>query len=253
MIVYPRYILPTENWARVANGCTITATSEKVPDYEAVRAGNDDPAWPWWADATSATLTCTFAETSDVDAVAIIHSNADVGANITVDGVSGGPYAITGAKGAGGYPKNLVAYTPGGSGSSVTIAIAGNTYDFSIGEVVAGPLHTGAFTFEPNTERERTRNVIDDQNPDFNHTIRYDRGGENFTLRTSSSMSDAAYEELKELWEITRGGVLPLLVIPYGGAEPVLVRMEPAFKVAKNKLWRSSYVFVELARGKMTQ
>lgn len=239
-----RYVRPDENWARVA---TLSASSFQTL-YEASRAANGDPAWPWWAGSGTASLTATF-PTAPVDIVALIHSNTDDARAIDISGAIAG--TIPGARQANGYPKNVALIAPGGSGGSITVGVTANSAWWSVGELVVGKLRSFPYPLMRGAGRTRERNMTIDTDSFIGHEIRNDHGSEKWTASGSWSLNDAALAEFESWWESTNGGSLKTLIIPNDvDAEPRLCLMDA--KIG----WRNDggnhpvdVVFVEAARG----
>jgi len=209
-----------QDWARTA---TYSATSEQT-GYEAAKAGTDDPSEPWWADATSATLTVTLSGTKSVDTVALIMTNAGDGTVIEVEGFGSPTESLIGAREPSGYPRDLLLLrdSPASIGQ-LRFHIVGNIYKWSIGRVVIGlrdqlseNLLLGV-TFTP------YRQQYSDEYPDFRHDIRYDIGvegwhgeGEIISPRPDANTSplETAQAQLDGIWSSTKGGFLPTLFVP---------------------------------------
>lgn len=243
---FPRYVRPDENWSRFA---TISATSE-LTGYEAVNLKNGDPSFPWWGATGSETVTVTLAGASEIGIVALIHSNTDSGHNITIGGAVA--TTIVGARGAGGYPRN-VAYLPAPTtGSSVTLAIAGNSIPWAIGEVVVGKLREFSWPFDRGASREIKRAVVIDTDDTFDHEIRYDNESQRWSAKGRLLADKAQTDEFEALWESTKGGTLPMLLIPNDVDDrPRLCHMDASFTYTNEGHSVINFSFVECARGKI--
>ena len=254
MIIFPRYVRPDEMWSRTAEW---SATSEKVK-YEAAHAGDDDPAWAWWANDTSGTLSADLGASRPVGIVALIHSNTEDGHDVLIGGdVTGGGGTIQGERSGGGYPRNVAFFPPAGAtASQVDLTIAGHAFHWSIGEAVIGVLRTFSCPIMSGTGSfEVERSVISDFNPAFLHEIRHDNGSERWRFEGQITADDPALAEMMDVWESTRGGTWPLLFIRHENDEPRLVHMAASFGGARQGPNRSvmRFAFHELGRGKLLQ
>lgn len=256
MSLFPRYVRPDENWVRTA---TLTATSADV-GYEAPKAGDDDPARPWWATSGTATLTLTLTGVKAIGIVSLVQPTIDAGRAITITGTGGTGFvgASAGDVRLSGYPRN-VAYEPaaGITSSAVTIAVAGNTQNIAIGEVVIGAVRTFGFPIEPGRGRRQiVRDVIDDNADNTTHTIRYDVGSQWWSLTTEVHANDAAFAELEDWYDATRFGVLPTLVQVHPLEEWRLCRMDRSvgWSHTRGELREAvTFNFTEIGRGVVVQ
>lgn len=203
-----RFLAPTSDWIRTS---TLSATSEQV-GYEAPNAATDDPSEPWWANSGTATLTVTFGATRSVDVVALIMTNADDGETITVT-IDGTPHTLTGARTPNGDPIDLVLVLPTPvSVTGFTVAIAGNSVNWSIGRVAAGLSGTLARSFLNGFVPEPFRVQFSDESH-LGHDIRYDCGVDGWKLSGEVILSVAEIETAEAWWRSTRGGFYPTLVV----------------------------------------
>lgn len=205
-----RYVRPDENWMRSAS--SITATSAQT-GYAATKVANQDPAWPWWASSGSATLTIDLGTSRSVGIIALIHNNGDDLRTITIGGDIS--TTIAASTQVNGYPRN-VAYIPASpvTAQNLTIAIASNSLDWAIGEVVIGSLRSLPSSFKIGAEVETSRQVIRDVDDQYRHEFRSDLGAELWRMSGRLQLSDSDLSDLLDWWQSTRGGVLPTLVLP---------------------------------------
>lgn len=226
-----RYVRPDENWMRSAS--SITASSAQT-GYAATKAANDDPAWPWWASSGSATLTIDLGAPREVGIIALVHNNGDDLRTITV----GGDISTTlqALRQGNGYPRN-VAYVPTTpiTAQNLTIAIAGNSLNWAIGEVIIGKLRSLSSSFRIGADIDVRRQVIRDVDDQYQHELRSDLGTETWRMAGRLLQSDSDFPDLMTWWQSTRGGVYPSLVLPDDlTGDPRLVRLSAAISSARH-------------------
>lgn len=245
MIASLSYVRPDENYARNGIG-VLSATSAQV-GYEASRAGNGRPVHPWWATSGTASLTATYGATQ-VDIVALIHSNVDAGRTVTIGGTFAG--TISGSRQANGYPRNI-ALIGSGAGGSATVSVAGNSVELAIGELVVGRLRAMAYPLQKGARRKRSRIVQTDTDSYFGDEIRIDVGAELWQASGHWMLTNAEFTDFEAWWESTRGGTLPTLIIPNDvDNQPRLCRMTADIEYSNDGGYKSVDVtFDEVARG----
>lgn len=247
LIHFLRYVRPDEEWSRLG---TMSGSSEVV-GFEATRANKGDPSWGWWAGSGSASLTSTFAGAGEVGIVALIHTNADDGNVITVSGAVAG--TVPGARSLAGYPRNVALFPTPASGGAVTVAIGGNSINWAIGQLVAGKLREFPLPTMKPGQRTRSRAVIGDISDDgTDHEIRIDLGTESWSMSGRLYEDDPALDEFQAMWEATKAGVIPILIVPNEvDDEPRYVRMERQFGWSNEGkgIHYMDFTFREAARG----
>ncbi len=213
------YVPRSQDWTISA---TLTATSEQT-GYEATKAATDDPSEPWWASSGSATLTVTLGATRSISLIAVIATNADDGAVITVGGLSGGSRQLVGAREASNHPRDLVLVldTPE-TATAITFAISGNTNSFAIGRVVVGLSEQLPENLLLGVTVTPFRQQYSDVYPDFRHSIRHDIMVEGWTFEgeilsapraADESPLQRAQQQLDDWWSGTRAGFYPTLMV----------------------------------------
>lgn len=250
-----KFVRPDENWIRSAS--SITATSAAT-GYAASRVADDNVAdRMWWATSGTATLTVNLGSNREVGTIALIHNNGDDLRTITIGGDIS--TTLSASRQVNGYPKNI-AYLPGSpaTAQNLTIAIANNTLNWAIGELVIGKVRELTSSYLIGADFVPRRLVIPDIDDDYEHEIRTDLGAEVWSASGAIYQNDSDFPELLEWWQSTKGGTLPSLVFPDDiDNEPRLVRLTASMKYAHHgdapEMNRIDFELVELSRGILVQ
>jgi hypothetical protein len=246
MAVFPffGYVRADEDWTRTA---TVSGSSEQL-GYEAIRAQNDDPTDNWWATSGSGTLTLSWGAPVEVGVIAIIMSNVDQGRTVTIGG--GISTALAGARGLNGYPRNLMYMPPAPvMASSITVSVAGNSSNLSIGTVRVGRLRLLHAPIQPGSKRTHFGGVDVDAYEEFHHDIVYNVGGQGFEISAGSMQVDQGLQELLDIWEASDYGAKGMVIVPSDSEQPRLVRCQKNMAYTTQG-WRGfELTFREIGRG----
>jgi len=247
-VVFPffGYVRADEDWTRTA---TATATSAK-DGYAATCLKTDDPTDNWWGNSGSETATLAWGSDVSVGVVAIIMPNVDHGRNVEIrfDGVL--VETLQGARGKGGYPRNLAFFPDApASVSEIAITVTGNTLDLSFGRIAVGPLRKFEGPASPGAQRTLKAGVSTDDYPEYNHSIDYAVSGQGWNFHASSMQFENGLQEMIDVWEASEYGVKRMLVVPSDSEQVRWVKCAPSVKYSTQIYRGVDLDFEEIGRG----